>query len=165
MRSRSGSSWRGRPARHLPRVRSPSRPGSALPPHLLATLCNLLATTTSTPDRCRFATWEGYGWQAWADPPPTSRLRLDQRTFLVHEGPIETAGQIGWRSSEGIFTAHPPTLIWPADRAWFVAGDVDLDSTYVGGSEDLIAALLAEPDLEARVVVIAGPAYGPRLLV
>lgn len=64
-------------------------------------------------------------------------------------------GQIGWRSSEGIFTAHPPTLIWPADRAWFVAGDVDLDSTYVGGSHDLIAAILAEPDLEAWPVDLA----------
>jgi hypothetical protein len=40
-------------------------------------------------------------------------------------------------------------LLWPADRAWFVAGDTDLDSTYVGGPAGLISALLADPDLEA----------------
>ncbi len=45
--------------------------------------------------------------------------------------------------------ARPPTLLWPADRAWFVASDPDQDSTYVGGSASLIESLLASPDLEA----------------
>ena len=45
--------------------------------------------------------------------------------------------------------AEPPTLLWPADRAWFVASDPDLDSTYVGGSAVLIESLLHVAELEA----------------
>ena len=37
----------------------------------------------------------------------------------------------------------------PSDRAWFVAGDVDLDSTYIGGSAALVTAHLEQPGLEA----------------
>ncbi|MEV6837823.1 hypothetical protein AB0N17_25495 [Streptomyces sp. NPDC051133] len=48
--------------------------------------------------------------------------------------------------------AELPDLWWPADRAWCLGGDVDLTSTYVGGSAELIAGLLAAPDLEAHPV-------------
>ena len=76
-------------------------------------------------------------------------LRLDQRTYLVFEGPIEIATRVGRRNPADLSFREPPSLLWPADRAWFVAGDVDLDSTYVGGQADLIAAILSEPGLEA----------------
>ncbi len=130
-----------------PFVQEPSTGG--LPPQQLGLLCEVLATATSTPDRCFIGVWEGYGWRDWADLPAASELRLDQRTFLVHRGSIETAGRIGWQGRTGGFVAEAPTLMWPADRAWLVASDPDLDSTYIGDSEDLIAALLAEPSLEA----------------
>jgi hypothetical protein len=42
-----------------------------------------------------------------------------------------------------------PNLIWPKDRAWFVASEYDFDSTLVGGSRELIVAILDSPDLEA----------------
>lgn len=40
-------------------------------------------------------------------------------------------------------------LWWPADRAWFVYGDVDLTFTYVGGSAALVDGLLVTTELEA----------------
>ena len=40
-------------------------------------------------------------------------------------------------------------LWWPADRAWCVATDVDLVSSYVAGSAACIAEVLATPGLEA----------------
>ena len=43
-------------------------------------------------------------------------------------------------------------LWWPADRAWFVATDIDLMTTYVGGSAACIAELLATDGLEAAQV-------------
>jgi len=76
-------------------------------------------------------------------------LRLDQRAFLVRHGPIEDVGHVGWRYPGGRFEPEPPTLVWPSDRAWFLAGDVDLDSTYIGGSAALVTAVLAQPGLEA----------------
>jgi len=42
-----------------------------------------------------------------------------------------------------------PNLLWPVDRSWCVATEIDFDSTLVGGSAELIAAVLANPDLEA----------------
>jgi hypothetical protein len=42
-----------------------------------------------------------------------------------------------------------PNLIWPADRSWFVVSEVDFDSTLVGGSAELIKAIVESPALEA----------------
>lgn len=39
-------------------------------------------------------------------------------------------------------------LWWPDDRAWFVSTDIDFAWTYVGGAQELIDELLAEPRLE-----------------
>jgi hypothetical protein len=49
------------------------------------------------------------------------------------------------------------TLWWPADRAWCVATDTDLMSTYVGGSAACVADLLAAPDLETAAVLPGDP--------
>lgn len=130
-----------------PFVQPPATGG--LPPQQLAILCDVLAGYTSTPNLCFIGVWEGYGWLEMADPSPASELRLEQRTFLVQQGPIEKAGHVGWRHPGGRFVPEPPTLCWPSDRAWFLAGDVDLDSTYIGGSAALVTALLAQPGIEA----------------
>jgi hypothetical protein len=39
--------------------------------------------------------------------------------------------------------------MWPADRAWFVGTEIDVNSTVVGGSAELIADLLDAPALDA----------------
>ena len=46
-------------------------------------------------------------------------------------------------------SAHCPSLVWPDDRAWVLVTEVDYDSTIVGGSSELIRALVADPRLEA----------------
>ncbi len=129
----------------------PPREGG-LPPRPLAALLGLLGAHTTTLDQCYVGVWEGNGWldeSAWSSAPV---LALDQRTFLVRRGPIEIAREVGWRSARNAFTPEPPTILWPADRAWFIASDPDLDSTYVGGTEVLVEAVLAHPLLEAWVV-------------
>ena len=50
------------------------------------------------------------------------------------------------------FWRESPSLIWPQDRSWFVASEVDFDSTLVGGSRELVDALIAHPGLEAYEV-------------
>ncbi len=60
------------------------------------------------------------------------------RTFYLVEGPVSAVtelrqpGDEAWRN---------PDLVWPDDRAWFVATDVDFWSLYVGGARDLVADL------------------------
>lgn len=126
----------------------PPRPHGLPPPHL-AVMCDLLAAHTSTLDQCFVAVWEGYGWLEWSAWRSSPVLLLDQRTFLVRRGSIELAQAVGYGAPSGTRVAEPPTILWPADRAWFVASDPDLDSTYCGGSDALIESLLAHRDLEA----------------
>ena len=45
-----------------------------------------------------------------------------------------------------------PTLWWPQDRSWFVCTELDTVATDLGGSEELVAALLAVPGLRVSRV-------------
>jgi hypothetical protein len=59
------------------------------------------------------------------------------------KGPLPKSEEHEWKWREA------PNLIWPADRSWFVASEVDFDSTLVGGSAQLIKAIIDSPNLEA----------------
>jgi hypothetical protein len=63
---------------------------------------------------------------------------------LVQAGPKEARH---WRSEEGRWFTALPELMFPADRSWLVSSLWDDAWAGVGGSGDLISALLAEPDL------------------
>ena len=114
---------------------------------------------TTAPDDCFVGVWEGCGW---LDPRrfDTLRLELPERTHLVFHGPLEAVGDVGWTAPGGQFMPESPSVIWPADRAWYVATDVDQDSTYVGGSRGLILALMADPRLEVWQVAPTDPITG-----
>src|ERR1035437_6270763 len=134
------------PSDPTPFVEHPDTGG--LPPGQFAALCDLRATHTSTPYLCFVGVWEGYAWLADSEWSASPTLRLDERTFLVRQGPLDIAPAVGWRASNGVFVIEPPTILWPTDRSWFVASDPDLDSTYIGGSDALIESLMSHPDLE-----------------
>lgn len=68
------------------------------------------------------------------------RVRLPHRdNFLVHGTVRDAVRTLGWCG---------PNLWWPQDRAWFVATDIDLMSTYIGSSTDCALALAVHPTLE-----------------
>lgn len=133
-----------------------------LPRHQTDALIGLLVKHTSTPDRCWFCLWEGYGYltggraiayfsagELGANPPSTppltprrlrkSRVRLPGRDYLLFTGAV-VQGE-GWDDG--------PNLWWPYDRTWCVASEIDLPYTYVGGTNELIEEVLAHPLLEA----------------
>lgn len=128
----------------------------ALPRHALRALCEVLAAHTTTPDACFVGVWEGRGW---LEPRRfrTLRLQLPERVHLVFEGPLEAVDDVGWTNFDGSFVREAPSIIWPADRAWFVSTDVDQDSTFVGGSRGLLEALVADRRLEVWPVAPTDP--------
>jgi len=128
----------------------------ALPRAVLGALCELLAAHTTTPDTCFVGVWEGYGW---LEPGRfrTLRLQLPERTHLVFRAPLEAAADVGWTGFDGSFVRAAPSIIWPADRVWFVSTDVDQDSTFVGGSRGLLEALVADRRLEVWPVAPTDP--------
>ncbi|MCB5165373.1 hypothetical protein LG634_11085 [Streptomyces bambusae] len=120
------------------------------PPDVARALIAVLARHTGTPDRCWFALWEGYGRWEWGGVP---RFETPHRDKVLMAGALADAD-----SPESLDPfAELPDLWWPEDRAWCVGGDTDLKSTYVGGSEALIADLVADPALEAHRVADTDP--------
>lgn len=87
------------------------------------------------------------------------RVRLPERAYFLLEGPLDAVGEMGWLLAGDHFERRPPNLFWPADRAWCVATEVDLDSTYVGGSEALVRALLGDRRLEVLRAAVTDPVW------
>jgi hypothetical protein len=115
-----------------------------LPEHVSRRLIDVLGRHTSTPADCWFGVWNGVG-DLSADAPA---LVLRGGDYWLVRGPVDIAAEnMAEEPSEQ--SAH---LWWPADRAWFVATDIDLVTTYVGGSAACIAELLEHPGLEAAAV-------------
>jgi hypothetical protein len=103
-------------------------------------LVAVLRRHTGTPDDCWFGVDESLGNPVAAEPS----LPLPRGAAWLVRGPIElAAANLADEPSE-----QSATLWWPRDRAWCVATDADLVSTYVGGGRTCIADLLAAPGLE-----------------
>jgi len=139
-------------------------------------LASILAAHTGTSDECFFAVWEGWGegfsgaihlftegtteaekeraieewedeqeelaqWGRWVRSAPI--FRVPSRGYHLLRGPLADIG--------GFYGAgrNAPSIWWPEDRAWCVGSDVDLMTTYVGGSAEAIEAIVGDPDLEA----------------
>nr|WP_239521281.1 hypothetical protein [Blastococcus saxobsidens] len=121
-----------------------------LPCTLAARMAAVLARHTTTPDRCWLGRWVGFGYDT-AELREVPRLPLPRaRDVVLVQGSADDAVRnLAPEPSE-----QSANLWWPADRAWVVATDIDLMSTYVAGSEACIADLLATPGLE---VVPASP--------
>jgi hypothetical protein len=168
-----------------------------MPPSMLSALCEFLAGHTATPDRCWFCLWDGWGWvggassaaimstsedvdDPWVEMPPAfppevidgPRVSLPGRDYILFEGPLAGALDMGWRIGPLVNDVRPdagvdmdefehqtPSLFWPDDHAWCVATEVDLDSTYLGGSDAMVQALLADSRFEAWPAALDDPVH------
>lgn len=119
---------------------------------------------TATPGRAWFAHEHGNEFGHIASPAVEGTddeqgpaLVMPQRTYRLTTGTVES---VAWLSGPGRRAAwRHPDLFWPADRAWFVATDVDFWSLYVAGSipfvSDVVGAAVSPVELvdPARVLV------------
>jgi hypothetical protein len=130
--------WSGKGPRH----------GSLYPPDAAVVIDHLRRATT-TPERCWFCLWDGYGWSSDAIPESVDRgprVQLPDRDyFFFYRGAVDAA----LLAYPGEPIDHTANLWWPDDRAWCVASEIDLSSTYVAGSAALVSALVSEPAIEA----------------
>ena len=126
---------------------------------------------TATPEDCWFCVWDGFGWDGAStvarltetgrppeiieeprgDPVPVPvregpRVHLPHRDYLLYTGPAEAVATLA--GLDGTW-GQVPNIWWPADRAWCVASEIDLQWTYVGGPRGLIDAILADDRIEA----------------
>jgi hypothetical protein len=122
--------WDGAPAR------------GHLPAQVASAMAGVLRRHTRAPDDC----WFGVPAElVAADGEP---LELGGTEFWVVRGPVELAA--------ANMAAEPAEqsagIWWPADRAWCVVTDLDLVTSYVGGSAACIAEIMAHPSVEAAEV-------------
>lgn len=120
----------------------------SLPTPVSGSLADALAHHTRTPECCWFAFWPGFGLKPTASV--RGRLVVPGREYLV-VGPMSITHAIenltpGW-SWEQSYSAW-----WPDDLSWFVATDIDQNSTFVGASRMCAKDLIAQPSLECLTV-------------
>jgi len=122
------------------------------PPLVVAKpLIAVLSHHTRTADDCWFAVSDIWGARLHDNLAGATKFGTDYRQFFLLRGPLES----GLSSPHAEYgTDRLPGLWWPEDHSWFVGSDVDLLSTYVGGSDDCIAALIADPLLEAARIPV-----------
>lgn len=89
--------------------------------------------------RVWYALWNGYGGM---EIPDAILIELPNRPMYVVAGTIEDAAQ-----PFGI-PGRTANLWWAGDRQWCVATDIDLMTTYVGGSAHCIQAIVNSGALE-----------------
>jgi hypothetical protein len=153
---------------------SPPSVGTA-PPEVLTAVLDVLGRFTPADRDCFHALWEGWGWLhpgGWAllsaaggddaavptGPQPAGlpaevvdgpALEHPGRRYLLFRGPLQAALRMGHQATADWFDPQSPSLLWPADRSWCAATEVDFDSTLIGGAPDLVDALVGDPRLEA----------------
>lgn len=104
-----------------------------------------LAPFTSTPDDCYFCLWDGWPGVEELSPPTGPWVSIPHRRYLLFRGAL---------SDLDAADEYVPALVWPADRSWCFAKDVDPHWAGIGGSQAAIDTLLAADDLD---VVAARP--------
>jgi hypothetical protein len=155
----------------------------SLPSAEMAALGAALGPHTGTPDLCVVCFWAGSGvwgsdngetyygylsdeenearnapirarWQReLAAMETVPQVHLPARAHFLFTGPL---GRTARPFSFGMWE-QSPSMWWPADRAWFVATEVDGFSSYVGGTQGAIDSVLASPELEAIAVTAQTP--------
>jgi hypothetical protein len=116
-----------------------------LPVGVAGRLSRVLARHTDTPDDCFFGRWDGFGYDLRdPDDPPRLLLRGGQDMVLLRGTVADSVRNLAPEPYE-----QSANLWWPADRAWCVVTDIDLMSTYVGGSAACITALLRTAGIDA----------------
>lgn len=127
----------------------------SLPPAEAQVVASVLGAFTAS-DRWWFALWDGFGSspERWRASP---LVPMPNRSMYLFAGSPRDIGSSFNRPEYWHQTAN---LWWPDDRAWCVATDIDLMTTYVGGSRAAIDALLGHPEIEtAEVPADQGVSY------
>ena len=119
----------------------------SLEPELARILKRVLRGATSGSDACWFGIWEGFGYLSEAQRRAPSIATRD-RTWHLFRAPLDC---LDCSFANG-FAHQPANLVWPEDRSWCLATEIDSEATYIGGSKELLTAVLEERALETEPV-------------
>lgn len=124
----------------------------------LAALAELLAAHTVPSQDIFQAVWDGWGgFEPGRHDIPTGAgttltVANGLRDYWVFRGSMAELVRPPWFDEEWGRSEQTPNLAWALDRSWCLASEIDFDSTLVGGTAELIAAVVHSPFLEALEV-------------
>ncbi|POH58414.1 hypothetical protein [Arthrobacter glacialis] len=128
----------------------------------LSVLAGLLTIHTATPEDIFHAVWVGWGgfepgvgYGVPVSGDGNLAVAGGFREYFVFHGNGANLAQPPWFGDAGRLNAQSPNLAWPQDKSWCMATEIDFDSTVVGGSAELIAAVVHSLELEAVEVTPA----------
>lgn len=102
----------------------------------------VLASYTTTSDCGYAAVWEG--WGGGPPSPQAPRVDIPNRAMLLFTGSVQVlrdAPALAWYGT-AVGVHQEPHLVWPEDRAWCLACDVDEELEFtVGCSSEASTAL------------------------
>jgi len=123
---------------------------------------------TNTPDDGYIAIWDGWGSSLAPALEAKPKFDIPDRAYFVFRADLRkfASGDVNkyWMSQADILAERVlfeggyeyihhmpvPAFIWPADRAWCIANDVDPHYAGIGGSAEAIAAVLSDSRLHAK---------------
>lgn len=121
----------------------------SLPAQVARRLTAVLEQHTRVPEPCWFGVWTGRG-PLDVELAAAPRFELPNREMWLLRGTVRAAAVSPYPRPR----FDSVNVWWPEDRTWCVSTDVDLMTTYVGGSADCICALLGETSVEALAVSV-----------
>lgn len=85
------------------------------------------------------------------------RVQIPARSYLLFRGVLDDAGT--WGAAD-VLPGRPrrinsPNLMWPSDHAWFVASEIDLPWTGIGGTAALLDDLLSTEGLDVQATELS----------
>lgn len=117
----------------------------------------LLARFTTTPDECYFCMWNGWSTIDIDSPP---NFVIPHRDYWLFRGALTDFAD--WNSADPACWPYgdcpDPAFVWPADRSWFVANDVDPHFASIGADAEAVALIMADQRIDT---VFDDPAREP----
>ena len=128
-----------------------------LPPRVAHVLQQVLSAHAGTDAPSWFGVWIGFGCEYREGIPATHRLSTKYREWDLFRAPLDALTLNFFDVGE--FFYQSANIVWPDDRSWCLATDIDLNSSYLGGTKALIEAVLRHQALEAYEASADDPFY------
>lgn len=107
-------------------------------------LLPLLEKETNEPENCWFGIWNGFRFRS-IEESGAPLFDAPNRSWRLYQGSLRS---IDKSFDDSDLFHHPANFVWPNDRSWCLATEIDLEASYLGGSSKLISAVLEQSELD-----------------
>lgn len=127
---------------HDDRVEPPDE--GRMPEEVIKPLRKIILRHSAKDVGCWLGAAREWGWDYRKSTPATARIDTGARAWDLFRAPVSMMDVRPFTNKK-----QTANLIWCEDPSWWVTTDIDLNSTYIGGSDALIQDILDSPALEA----------------